>query len=59
MREGESELGFELAARIGVSCGVGGGPGLSDGQVSGPPHIRPIFGMDMRGAGQFRRLSAV
>ena len=32
-REGESELGFELATRIGDFCGVRGGLGLSGGSA--------------------------
>ena len=43
-REGESELGFELAARIGVFCGIRGGPDLSGERARACPG-HPIFAL--------------
>lgn len=57
-RERERELGFELAVRIGVFCGVGDGPDLS-GRRARAAHIRPIFVLDIRGAGQPGRLRPI
>ena len=61
-REGHSELGFELAARIGFffrGRWWAGPVRRTRPGVLRPPRIRPIFGLDMTSAGQSRRLRAV
>jgi hypothetical protein len=55
-------LGFGPASGWGRIYAGSGGPALARSDVAGVPgrpHIRPIFGLDMGGAGQPGRLRAV
>jgi len=60
-RERERELGFELAALIGFLWGPwwAGPVRRTRPGVSVPPHIRPTFRLDMRGACQTGHLFVV